>query len=218
MRRPGTTALSGGEGTDRVALVATVLLAFATVATAWSGYQASRWGAETTKATMRGTAARVESTRASDLANAQAQVDVAVFTQWVDAYATGKRQLRDFYFERFRPEFKPAVVAWIATRPLKNPNAPLTPFAMPQYTSKAREDATRLEAQADAWAATARRNVQRSTNYVLGVVMFAAALFFAGMSTKLASRRLAIAMLTIGIVTFTATLVWIVTSPISVSV
>ena len=69
----------------------------------------------------------------------------------------------------------------------RTPNAPLTPFAMPQYTSKAREDAARLEAQADAWAATARRNVQRSTNYVLGVVLFASALFFAGMSTKLPS-------------------------------
>lgn len=167
---------------------------------------------------MRGTAARLESTRASDLANAQTQVDVAVFMQWVDAYASGKKQLRDFYFKRFRPEFKPAVVAWIATRPLKNPNAPLTPFAMPQYKPEAREEATQLEGQADAWATAARRNVQRSTNYVLGVVMFAAALFFAGMSTKLPSRRLRVAMLTIGIVVFLATLGWIATSPVSVSV
>jgi len=195
-----------------------VLLALATVATAWSGYQASRWGAETTKATMRGTAARLESTRASDLANAQAQIDVAVFTQWVNAYATGNRELRDFYFARFRPEFKPVVTAWIATRPLKNPNAPLTPFAMPQYKPAARGEATRLEVQADAWAATARSNVQRSTNYVLGVVMFAAALFFAGMSTKLPSRRLGAAMLGIGIVVFLVTLAWIATSPVSVSV
>lgn len=218
MRRPGAAALSGEHGSDRLALVATVLLALATVATAWSGYQASRWGAETTKATMRGTAARLESTRASDLANAQAQVDVAVFTQWVNAYATGNRQLRDFYFQRFRPEFKPVVTAWIATRPLRNPKAPLTPFAMPQYKPAAREEATRLEEQADTWAATARRNVQRSTNYVLGVVMFAAALFFAGMSTKLPSRRLATAMLAIGVAVFLATLAWIATSPVSVSV
>jgi hypothetical protein len=218
VRRRGATALSAGGESGRVALVATVLLAVATVATAWSGYQASRWSAETTKATMRGTAARVESTRASDLANAQAQIDVAVFTQWVDAYASGKKLLRDFYFERFRREFKPAVVAWIATRPLKNPNAPLTPFAMPQYTSQAREDAVRLETQADTWAATARRNVQRSTNYVLGVVLFAASLFFAGMSTKLPSQRLCVATLTIGIVLFACTLVWIAVSPVSVSV
>ena len=89
---------------------------------------------------------------------------------------------------------------------------------MPQYKPKAREEATQLEGQADAWAATARRNVQRSTNYVLGVVMFAAALFFAGMSTKLPSRRLRVAMLSIGIVVFLATLGWIATSPVSVSV
>jgi hypothetical protein len=198
--------------------VATILLALATVATAWSGYQASRWSGEATKATMRGTAARINSTRTSDLANAQAQVDVAVFTQWVDAYARGETELRQFYFKRFRPEFKPAVVAWIATRPLKSPNAPLTPFAMPQYRSAAREEAARLEAQADAWSAKARTNVQRSTNYVLGVVMFAAALFFAGMSTKLPTPRLRIAMLAIGVVTFLATLTWIATSPVSVAV
>jgi hypothetical protein len=217
VRREGKAALSD-DGVDRVALVATILLAVATVATAWSGYQASRWSGEATKATMKGTAARLESTRASNLANAQAQVDVAVFTQWVDAYANGEARLRDFYFKRFRKEFKPAVVAWIATRPVENPNAPLTPFAMPQYRSAARDDAARLETQADEWATIARRNIQRSTNYVLGVVLFAAALFFAGMSTKLPSRGLRIALLTMGIVVFGATLGWIVSSPVSVSV
>ena len=29
--------------------------------------------------------------------------------------------LADFYFNRFRAEFKPAVDAWIATKPLKTP-------------------------------------------------------------------------------------------------
>jgi hypothetical protein len=217
VRRRGAPALSG-EGGDRIALFATILLAFATVATAWSGYQASRWSGEATKATMKGTAARLESTRASNLANAQAQVDVAVFTQWVDAYAKGETRLRDFYFERFRAEFKPAVVAWLATKPVMNANAPLTPFAMPQYRSAAADEATRLETQADEWAATARRNIQRSTNYVLGVVLFAAALFFAGMSTKLPSRRLRVAMLTMGAVVFVGTLAWIATSPVSVSI
>ena len=217
MRRGGTAALSAESSIDRVALVATVLLALAAVATAWSSYQASRWNGEATKATARGNAARVESTRQSDLANSLAQVDLAVFTQWVDAYARDETVLRDFYFKRFRAEFKPAVVAWLATKPLKNPNAPLSPFAMPQYTSAARDAAEKLRADADAWAARARRNVQRSTNYVLGVVMFAAALFFAGMSTKLPAPPLRIAMVSIGIVVFLVTLGWIVTSPVSLS-
>jgi hypothetical protein len=218
VRRGGSGPLSAEAGSDRVALLATILLAVATVATAWSGYQASRWSGEASKATMRGTAARVESTKQADLANAQAEVDVAVFIQWVDAYATDSTELREFYFKRFRAEFKPAVVAWLATRPLQNPKAPLTPFAMPQYRSAARDEAASLERQADAWAATARTNIQRSTNYVLGVVMFAAALFFAGMSTKLPAPRLRLAMLVIGIVVFLTTLVWIATSPVSLSI
>jgi hypothetical protein len=210
--------VSTEAGTDRVALFATILLALATVATAWSGYQASRWNAEATKATGRSNAARVESTRDSDRANALTQVDVAMFMQWVDAYAKGETELSDFYFARFRPEFKPALDAWIATKPRANPNAPLTPFAMPQYRSAARERAERLEARADELAAAARTNIQRSTNYVLGVVLFAAALFFAGISTKLPSPRLRVALLAFGVVVFLSTLGWIALSPVSLSV
>jgi hypothetical protein len=127
------------EKADGVELAATVLLALATVATAWSGYQASRWNGEQAKAFSRANAARIESTRASSLANSQAQIDVATFIQWVDAYAQEETELADFYFERFREEFRPAVDAWIATRP---------------------------------------PDVQRATNYVLAVVLFAASLFF----------------------------------------
>jgi hypothetical protein len=210
-----TTAASG---TDRVELVATLLLALATVATAWSGYQASRWNGEQAKAFSRASAARIESTGASDLANAQTQIDVATFTQWVDAYALGRRELADFYFKRFREEFKPAVDAWVATRPLRNADAPLTPFAMPQYRLAARAEAQRLDAEAEALAAAARRNVQRATNYVLGVVLFAASLFFAGMSTKLRSPRLRVALLGFGVVVFILTVTWLATFPVSISI
>jgi hypothetical protein len=198
--------------------VATVLLALATVATAWSGYQASRWNGEQAKAFSRGNAARIESTRASGLADAQTQIDVATFTQWVNAYALEQTELADFYFRRFREEFKPALNAWVATRPLRNPDAPLTPFAMPQYQLAAREEAERLEAEAEAFAAQARTNVQRATNYVLGVVLFATALFFAGMSTRLRTQRLRVVLLAFGLVVFVGTFVWIATSPVSISI
>ena len=45
-----------------------------------------------------------------------------------------------------------------------------------------------------------------------------ASLFFAGMSTKLASRRLRIVMLSMGCAVFALTAVWIAASPVSVSV
>ncbi len=209
---------TNGGGGHRVELVATVLLAVATVATAWSGYQSTRWNGEQAKAAARTNALRISSAKSAGLANSQTEVDVATFTQWVNAYAQDQTELADFYFKRFRQEFRPAVDAWVATRPLKNPNAPLTPFAMPQYKLAARAESDRLDAQAELNAAEARRNIQRASNYVLGVVLFASALFFAGMSTKLTSPRLRIAMLTIGCAVFLLTAVWIATSPVSVTI
>lgn len=195
-----------------------MLLALAAVATAWSSYQASRWNGEQAKAFSRGNAARIESTRASDLATAQKQVDVATFMQWVNAYALDQKRLADFYFRRFRDEFKPAVNAWIATRPVQNPRAPLTPFALPQYRLAASRDAERLEADAEAWSAKARTDVQRATNYVLAVVLFAASLFFAGMSAKLRTRGLRVALLCVGGGIFLGAAVWLATQPTNISV
>ena len=203
---------------DLVEVGATVLLAFAAVATAWSSYQAARWNGEQAKASSAVNKARIEAARASDLANAQGEIDVATFSQWVDAYARNESFLADFYFKRFRKEFKPAVNAWLATRPLRNPAAPLTPFAMPEYRLAATADAKRLDARAEELAARVRRNIQRSTNYVLGVVLFAVALFFAGMSTKLTSQGTRKALLLVGWVVFAGAAAWIAASPVSVSI
>ena len=190
----------------------------AAVATAWSGYQASRWNGEQAKAFSRASTLRDASNKADALANAQTQIDVATFTQWVDAYALDQTELADFYFARFRPEFKPAVDAWVATRPRRNPDAPLTPFAMPEYRVAARTEAERLQAEAEDTSATARTNVQRATNYVLCVVLFAAVLFFAGISTKLDTPVLRRILLGFGVALFLGTLVWLATFPVSISV
>ena len=203
---------------DWVEVGATVLLAFAAVATAWSSYQATRWNGEQAKTSGSVNKTRILAARAAGLANAQQQVDVATFMQWVDSYARGEDKLVSFYRKRFRPEFTPAFNAWIATKPLKTKGAPLTPFAMPQYRLAARDEASTLDATAEKLSAEVRRNIQRSSNYVLGVVLFAVSLFFAGMSTKLTAPGLRKTMLVIGYVLFVGTAVWIATSPISVGI
>jgi hypothetical protein len=201
-----------------VEVAATVVLAVAALAIAWSGYQASRWTGEQAKAFSRANAARVESTRWSNLANSQTEIDVATFTQWVNSYARKETELADFYRKRFRKEFNPAVEAWIATRPLKNPDAPLTPFATPQYRLAASAEAERLEAKAGAEAAVATRNIQRATNYVLCVVLFSAALFFGGISTRIGNPRARAIIVVIGCLILVGALAWITTFPISLSI
>ncbi len=84
-RGPGALVSARGTGTGRdwVELVATLLLALATVATAWSGYQSTRWNGEQAKAGARASALRIESAKLAGVANAQTVADVSVFTNWV---------------------------------------------------------------------------------------------------------------------------------------
>jgi hypothetical protein len=198
--------------------VAAVLLALAAVATAWSSYQASRWTGEQAKAFSAANAARVEATQASNLANAQKEVDVNVFTQWVDAHLHDDHRVQTFYEQRFRDEFEPAFNAWLKTNPFSHPTAPESPFAMTQYVVAADQQAAQLTATADGTAETAKVDVQRATNYVLGVVLFAVALFFAGVSPKLSRQRLRIGILAVGIVVFMSAAIWIATFPVSFSI
>lgn len=203
---------------SRLELAATVLLAIAAVATAWSSYQANRWNGEQAKAASQTNAIRIDAARAQGLSQAETEIDVATFIQWVDADRTGDQELEDFYEERFREEFQPAFDAWIATDPFENPEAPPTPFAMPEYRVQSSADAAELDRQAEASAATVRRNIQRSANYVLAVVLFAVALFFAGISVKLDNERLRAVLLGVGYAVFIGAVAWIATFPISFAV
>ena len=206
-----------GAASRRLELAATVLLAFATVATAWSAYQARVWTGEQSQGYSRATASRIAVNRAAALANRQVQIDVATFTEWVDARASHRTDLADFYRTRFRDEFRPAFAAWIATRPFDNRDAPRTPFAMPQYRLAATREAERLEAQAAAGSDRAKDANERADNYMLAVVLFASSLFFAGLSAKLDSERASAITFVLGAVVFLVGLVWIATMPIQVS-
>lgn len=203
---------------QRFEILATVLLAVATVATAWSSYQANRWNGEQAKAAARANGLRIESAKAAGRSNTFGEVDLITFTQWVDAYANDDAELTAFYEDRFRPEFKVAFDAWLATEPLTTPGAPPSPFAMDEYVRADDVEAERLQAESEVAAAQARENIQRSSNYVLGVVLFAASLFFAGLSTRFQTPNARRAVLAMGMIVFIATVVWIATFPVSVSI
>ena len=210
--------MTPGGRRDWAELGAMILLSLAAVSTAWSSYQATRWNGEQAKTASRVNKTRIDAARAADRANALTQVDIATFIQWVDAYAQDEAELSSFYRARFRDEFKPAFNAWISSRPLQTAGAAPTPFALPEYKLASAAEAARLDGQAEVLAATVRRDIQRASNYVLAVVLFAVALFFAGMSTRLGTARLRIAMLSIGWIVFLGAAVWVATSPMSVGI
>jgi hypothetical protein len=201
----------------RLELVSAVLLALATVATAWSAYQARQWTGEQSQGYSSGTAARIAENRAAALANRQVQIDVATFIQWIDAREQHRPGLANFYRARFRPEFKPAFASWLATRPFENTAAPATPFAMSQYRLSASTEADRLEGTAAAAAERAKQANQHADNYMLAVVLFALSLFFAGMSSRFRTLRIRSGVLGLGCLVFLASLIWVATLPVQLT-
>ena len=206
------------EGRTWQELLVTVLLVVAALGTSWSSYQATRWNGEQAAAAGRTNAIRIEAARAQGLSQAQTQVDVATFIAWADADRSGEDEVADFFVERFRDEFGPAYEAWMATDPMTNSDAPPTPFAMDEYQVASRDEAARLDTAAEASAAEVRLDIQRSSNYVLTVVLYAVVLFFAGMSTRLKNPRLRWVMTLAGAAVLLAALGWIATFPVSLAV
>ena len=214
--QPAEGGVARGRGLQE--LLVTVMLVLAAVATSWSSYQATRWNGEQARAASRTNAIRIDAARSASLAQAQTQVDVATFIAWADAQQRSDAEVAAFYLARFRPEFKPAFNAWITTQPLVNANAPPTPFAMPEYQVAARQEADRLDSAAEDSSAVVGSNIQRASNYVLTVVLYAIVLFFAGMSTKLANRRLRWVMTIAGSIVLVSTLAWVATFPVSLEI
>jgi len=201
----------------RLESIASIVLAVAVVLTAWAAFEASKWGGEQSIQFSVAGASRTESTRADTRGGQLAQIDVAMYTDFVGAYfedsASGKIEPYDgtafvptsgtfsgFLYDRFRPEFRPAMDAWLATDPGNNPDAPPTPFVMPEYTVAEFEAADALAVVADQAAVDARAANQNGDNYVLTAVLFAAVLFFSGVASKLENRWNRLTVNLIGII------------------
>lgn len=185
-------------------VIVTLVLALATVATAWSGYQSARWGGEQSTSYSQAGALRTESVRASNQAGQLIQIDISLFANWVNAYANEDTILTNFYEQRFRDEFTPAFMAWLDTKPAENPDAPDSPFVMPEYKVSKVEESTLLENQAAEKFTQGEEANQISDNYVLNTVFLASVLFLGGIATrfKAMAARWVIIILSLGILIF----------------
>jgi hypothetical protein len=214
---------------DRVELVATIVMALAAIFTAWAAFQSAKWSGEQSIAFAQAGAARTESTRYDNRANAARVVDVNSYTSWLNALAqeaaSGQVDLSQpyspepglvssFIYNRLRAEFRPAMDAWIALWNQDRDTAPGTPFELPEYTLADSVRAEELLAEADGHAADALTFNQNSDNYVLTAVAFSLVLFFGGVSSKLASPRNRNILVVLAAVLFAGAVVAVFSLPI----
>jgi len=198
-----------------IELVATILLAAATVLSAWSAFEATKWSGVQATRFNQAAASRTESTRASTIAGQQALADVTVFTAWLNATELGERSVAAALASRFRGEFAVAFKAWKATDPLHNPAAPATPFALPQYQRVESAKANELAAVATKRFDEATRANQISDDYVLLTVLSATVLFFAGVSSQLERLELRMVLVGLGGLVFLVSLGVLFTFPVA---
>ncbi len=108
------------------------------------------------------------------------------------------------------------MLAWMATDPDNNPDAPSTPFAMNEYQIAEFAEAHRLAAAADDAAIAARAANQNGDNYVLTAVLFASVMFFAGVATRIENPNGRAFLIAVGVIGVLAGIVILMVLPILV--
>ena len=183
-RQPSAEEVSDRKIKKWSEIFETAILTLATVATVWAGYQSGQWSGAQASANVQSISLRVE---ASELMNSAQQlelVDVALFSNWVNAIAAKDQPRADFYAKRFRAEFQPAFDAWVATKPLQNADAPASPFEMSEYRLALRDKAAEKEQAAADASAEGERAGSIGDQFTLTAVILAGSLLLAGLASR----------------------------------
>lgn len=160
------------------------LLAFATIGSAWSAWQAARWGGVQAIAFGQANALRTKAFKADAHADMQTAIDVELFLDWVTAARAKDEQLAAFLRQRMRDEFKPALDVWLAPRTAGNPIPAGTPFEQSNYRLASREQAERYDRATAAAVERARQASQISNDFVFAVVFFTSTMALGGLTGR----------------------------------
>jgi hypothetical protein len=211
------TFLSQGQGDrfDRwVEFFGALVLSAATVATAWCAYQAALWSGDESKFYFEASAAQVETAQLENKALQRTGFQAGLFVEYVAALSQDNQVLADFLYQRFPPELKAATDAWLAEDPLNNPDAPSSPFDMPEYRLSEQDAAEQSDQLSVRKFGDAGQADEHADNYVLLTVIFATVLFFSGISGKFQWRVIDGAVLALGFIVLLGGLVFLIQMPI----
>jgi len=175
-----------------------LLLALVTIAAAWAGYAAAKWGTASRVDIAQSSHLRSLATRADLEALTVRNFDSSTFAAWFTTVLVGDKQKQAVAIRRFRPGFLVAFEAWMATDPLHNPKAPPGPTYMPQYSPPEQATANALDAEATAKFNEGNTAAQTSDNYVRITVFLAAVLFLVGIGSTFRLHQVRYALITFG--------------------
>jgi hypothetical protein len=204
-------SISRGERLQEFCAV--LLLSLATVATAWSGYQAALWAGVQSQRYAQASTLRIHSQNQSTRAGQLRLDDLLIFNGWLEAHNNGDTKLARIYALRFRSEFVPAFHAWLAEHPFSRKPVHPSPLYEPQYHPAAIGMAAKLDDQADQRYEQGTSAKENDDKYILSTVFFAAVLFFSGISLRVDWRPLRSAVIVFGASMLLGGFIFVLTLP-----
>jgi hypothetical protein len=172
--------------------VAALLMALATLSTAWCSYESAAWTRQSNRLMNEFNSLERKAGVVSLQGMQQATIHTAMFMEVLAAKQAGNEQLANFYVERFPPDLRKAYDAWVAQRPFENANADPHPFVPRLYETQGTREAADATAKAAISQQEARNAGSVSGQYLANTVLFATVLFFASASGKFEQRRVRI--------------------------
>ena len=182
--------------------VTAVLMALATVGTAWCSYKSASWTRQSNRLMNEYNSLERRAGVLTLQGMQSATIHSAMFMQLLAAQEAGNEKLANFYVERFPPDVRKAYDAWLAQKPFENPKADLHPFVPNLYESRGSREAAELSAKAANNLLEARRAGNTSGQYLANTVLFATMLFFANAVLKFEQRRVRIVAFAFAVAVF----------------
>jgi hypothetical protein len=196
-----------------LSIIEAVLLAIVALLAAYTGFASAKWATKSSLDLASASATRTEANRADLNALDTRNFDSTTFNAWFTAYLSGDANAEAVAARRFRPAFKVAFDAWMATDPFTNASAPPGPTYMPQYKQPQLALSAQLDRKADELYASGAQAGANSDNYVRDTIYLATILFLIGISGHFRFFRIRLALVSLGGLMLLVAIVQIATSP-----
>jgi hypothetical protein len=175
------------DRSGRLEVIATLILGATTALSAWCTYQAQLWNSEQLWQMVRAGQLGAQTAEAASTVTRQALVDIMTFANVLQNEARGDRRTARSFADVARPEFRPALEAWLAKRAESGPTAS-TPFEDVSYRNALHKTSRDLRKQTNEVVLAASVANHNGDLFVMRTVMLALALFFAGIASQMRSR------------------------------
>jgi len=202
-----------GTHAEWVEILEAVVLAIVAIATAWSGYEASRWGALSAENYSRASRTTVLSQEKATLAGQDRLYDIVTFNGWVASKVAGRDKLAAFYERRFRPEYAVAFQAWWKLDPINNPSAPQGPVFMPEYKNAYAAESAQFAEEAKGYFEKGVSTRDTGDDYIKVTVFLATVLLLTALSQRFRILGPRIAVAAVAVILLCVSAYWLLTLP-----